>query len=490
MRGFGMSHFNPLAASAVRALAVLALTLAAFGRGAAGVALAAPRVYYLDCAGSDTNTGLSPSLAWKSLTKANTAALAPGDSLLLKRGCTFTGTLKTKWVGTALAPITISAYGSGALPKIQNSAADLLTGQTYTSVDITGTYLIVEYLQTTVVNPPVDPNCGNNPVGFFVGFNFRNPSNTANGGSYNVLRYSQATFAMAGVHFNNNTHDDKVLYNTLTDNNAMNILTPKSVKATDDIGAWGILLKGRNHEIAYNYFSRNNAVCTYDTPPQGNSVEVYEAQNSTIHHNTSVNDRVFSELGGSAGFRASGITYAYNLVVSNINDARFIVPRGSGNGFGPTNNTAAYHNTVYFTGAASQGIVCGAGCGPAILTARNNILWAEQKAAYADAPFTESNNLYWDTAGTPYIQGYTLSASSRIADPRFVANGSNFNLQVGSPAVNLGTLTSWLSDLNGLLVPQGLLPDAGAYELAGATAAAPVPPAELLNPVFLPAVTR
>jgi hypothetical protein len=429
---------------------------------------AATNIYYLDCsAGNDANTGLSPNLAWKSLTKANSASLAPGDSLLLKRDCTFLGTLRVKWNGSATARIVIGAYGSGALPKIQNGASDLLNGRTYTSVDVTGSYLTIEYLQTTVVNPPVSAGCQNNPIGFFVGFNFRNPNNTANGGSYNILRYSQATHAMAGVHFNNNTHHDQILYNTLTDNNVMNVLTPKSFNAYDDIGAWGMVLKGRNQEVAYNYLARNNAICTYDTVPQGNSIEVYEAQNSTIHHNTAYGDRVFSELGGSAAMRADSITYAYNLVVSSIPDTRFIVARGGSNSFGPTYRVKLYNNTVYLTGANSQGIICSAGCSTSIMTAINNVVWAEQKAAYADAAFVESNNVYWNSAGRPFVQfqNFLMSATSRLANPLFIsASGRNFALQSASPAINMGQLTSWTWDLTGKAVPQGGLPEAGAYE--------------------------
>lgn len=497
-------RLKPMFAFFGRGLIALALAAAAFATPLASPILpaaAAAQTYYLDCsAGQDSRTGLSPSLAWKSLNKANQAPLGPGDSLLLKRGCTWTGTLKAKWNGTAAAPIVIGAYGSGELPKIQNSAADL-TGATYTSVDITGSYLIIEYLQTAVVNPPVKADCQNNPIGFFVGFNFRNPNNTANGGSHNILRYSKAAWAMAGVHFNNNTHDDKVLYNTLVDNNVMMKLTPKSVHPTDDIGAWGILLKGRNHEVAYNFLSRNNAICTYDTLPQGNSIEVYEARNSNIHHNTSVNDRVFSELGGSANLRADGITFAYNLVISNIHDARFIVVRGGGNQFGPTYRTTVVNNTVYFTGAASQGIVCGAGCSGNILSAYNNIIWAEEKAAFADAAFTEHHNVYWNSAGAPFVQfqGFALSSSSKLANPLFMNPGNrNFNLKAASPAINIGALTGWTVDLNNLFVPQASLPDVGAFEYSASSAGADdvgdvegEPPVifEVTDTIYLPVVT-
>jgi hypothetical protein len=457
-------------------LLVLALSAAALPTpffGPATPAEAATRTYYLDCnSGSDSNSGLGTGSAWRSLNKANNASLAPGDSLLLKRDCTWTGTLKARWRGSANARITISAYGSGALPKIQNSSSDLSNGQTYTSVDITGSYLTIQYLQTTVVNPPVSSGCRNNPIGFFVGFNFRNPDNTANGGSYNILRYSRATHAMAGVHFNNNTHHDQVLHNTLTDNNVMNVLTPRSFNAYDDIGAWGIVLKGQHQEIAYNYLARNNAFCTYDTPPQGNSIEVFEAQDSVIHHNTAYGDRVFSELGGSSGNRVDGLTYAYNLVVSGVRDARFIVTRGGDNPFGPTYRVKLYNNTVYFTGAESQGIICGAGCGTNILTAVNNVIWAEGKAVYTDGPITENHNIYWNTAGTPFVQfsGFTLNNSSMLRNPRFMSiSNRNFRLQSTSPAINVGALTSWTTDLDGRVVPQSIT-DLGGYEYGSSSA--------------------
>src|SRR5690242_10027884 len=43
--------------------------------------------YYVDCTGgNDTNSGTAESAAWKSLSKARTAPLLPGDRLLFKRG--------------------------------------------------------------------------------------------------------------------------------------------------------------------------------------------------------------------------------------------------------------------------------------------------------------------------------------------------------------------------------------------------------------------
>ncbi len=79
--------------------------------------------YYLDAtAGADTNPGTSSSQAWQTLAKVNGTTLRPGDSVLLKRGQTFTGSLTINQSGDAGAPITIGAWGTGAKPVLSGFA--------------------------------------------------------------------------------------------------------------------------------------------------------------------------------------------------------------------------------------------------------------------------------------------------------------------------------------------------------------------------------
>lgn len=428
--------------------------------------------YYVDCSGDDENSGESITQPWRSLGRANRSDLHPGDSLLFKRGCTWHGTLEASWTGRPGAAILIGGYGSGADPVIRNGPNDLADGL-HTNVDITGSYLVIERIETTIVDPPVETGCLNNPHGWFVGFNFRNPQNAPNGGSHNVLRSAQATFQTAGVHMQANTHHNRVLDSVFTDNNAMESLTPVAAGAADDIGAWGILLKGSRHEIANNFFSRNNSICAYDTSPQGNSIELYEARDNWIHHNIALNDRVFSELGSSRAIVSENNVFVYNLVISSIRDARFITTRGGGSIYGPVLSTKVFNNTIYLTGPESQALICGAGCSPRHLTARNNIFWAEDKAAYSDRVFEEGNNLYWASIGDPEIQflGFAISDESIIADPRFVdPAGLNFRLQPDSPAIDAGSTECWLMDLAGTTLPQGGDFDIGRYEFSAESA--------------------
>ena len=45
------------------------------------------KTYYVDASGgNDANNGLSSSAAWKTIAKVNGVSLAPGDTVLLKRG--------------------------------------------------------------------------------------------------------------------------------------------------------------------------------------------------------------------------------------------------------------------------------------------------------------------------------------------------------------------------------------------------------------------
>ncbi|OLY93132.1 hypothetical protein BUE76_15470 [Cnuella takakiae] len=79
--------------------------------------------YYFSNAGNDARTASearNPATPWKSIIKLNSimASLKPGDRVLFKRGDIFYGKIRVTTSGTSSAPITYSAYGSGANPII------------------------------------------------------------------------------------------------------------------------------------------------------------------------------------------------------------------------------------------------------------------------------------------------------------------------------------------------------------------------------------
>ncbi len=80
---------------------------------------ASAATYYVDSqSGSDTADGLSPSTALQTIGAANALALAPGDSMLFRRGQAFSGELRLRRDGTQVSPISVGAYGTGATPPV------------------------------------------------------------------------------------------------------------------------------------------------------------------------------------------------------------------------------------------------------------------------------------------------------------------------------------------------------------------------------------
>ena len=80
--------------------------------GVAGYAIG-PRTYYVSNAGNNGNNGLTPATSWLTLAQVNATVLASGDSVLLKRGDVFYGTLTNAATG-----VTFADYGTGAKPII------------------------------------------------------------------------------------------------------------------------------------------------------------------------------------------------------------------------------------------------------------------------------------------------------------------------------------------------------------------------------------
>lgn len=437
--------------------------------------------YYVGCAaGNDSNSGTSESQAWKSLGKANRAPLRPGDRLLLKRGCTWTGPLNAAWNGTAAQPILISVYGSGTRPLIQNG---------YNSnVKITGSHQIIEYIRTRSDPERSDPGCRDQTVGWKLGFAF------IDGASYNTVRHSAPTEHGAGFYVSSNSHHNKILNNTITGNNMMLLLDKKNPEG--EAGGFGVLLNGNDNEVAYNYFSSNNTWCGYKsdgTLGVGDSaaIEIYKGKRNFIHHNKAIDQRTFAELGSNNNIPdglAEDNIFVYNVHASQTNPAIFLIVRGANSSFGPNLRTKVFNNTIYLTGvgdARVEGVVCHAGCNSDILTLKNNIIWSEGKTIFADRPFNESNNIYWKTGGNPLVdfRGFQMSDTSKIVNPQFVSRSAgDLRLKPTSPAIDTGSSVAvnagYASDFNQVPVPQGARPDIGAHEYSPVPeSATPTPPA-------------
>lgn len=85
--------------------------------------------YYIDASnGQDSNTGLSPEAAWKTIYRVNQASFSPGDSVFFKRDNAWNEELTVPSSGSLENPIVFSVYGS--------SGEVTVTGSTYSSLSI------------------------------------------------------------------------------------------------------------------------------------------------------------------------------------------------------------------------------------------------------------------------------------------------------------------------------------------------------------------
>jgi len=91
--------------------------------------LFAGTIYYVDATnGSDSNSGTSPEIAWKTINKVNNSSFNPGDSILFKKGEIWREQLIVPSSGSSGNPITFGAYGSGDDPII--NGAEVIPGWT------------------------------------------------------------------------------------------------------------------------------------------------------------------------------------------------------------------------------------------------------------------------------------------------------------------------------------------------------------------------
>jgi hypothetical protein len=397
--------------------------------GAANAATSG-RTYYVDSAGgNDTNSGTSASSAWRTLSKANSAPLVPGDQLLLRRGDTWTGSLQIIKSGTGAAPIMFDAYGTGAAP--------LITGPG-TCIAVSGSYVVVRDLHAD--------SCS------WAGIAIAGDGDRADG--------NMSTDNVVGVSVQDGSTGAVIVHNELRDNNKMSVLTKSP--SNDDSGAFGVLLHGDDAEIAYNTISGSSAF-SYDYGLDGSAVEIYGGRGNYIHDNLAVGDDAFAELGNS---RSADNTFTYNVYRSTLSNSIFLITRGANSSLGPVQRTIAENNSVLLTGSSSQGFVCYAGCTGSVLRLRNNIFQAVWKCGYADGAFDEDYDLFYGG-----ILQFARGAHSRVAPPRFVdPSTGDLHLQATSPAIDAGISVGLTSDFDGRSVPvdgngDGVAtPDMGAFE--------------------------
>ncbi|MFE2747724.1 hypothetical protein ACFXKX_25875 [Streptomyces scopuliridis] len=396
------------------------LSVAADSKAAAGV------TYYVDArSGNNSNSGTSATTPWKTLSKVNTAALNPGDTVAFRRGESWNGSLTLSRSGTAAAPITVTAYGDAAAPT------PVIGGAVTNCVTVQGSYWTVTALRAT--------GCD------WAGFEIR--------GSHNTLRSVTADRNVAGVSITEGAGFNTLRDSEMIDNNKMSVNTPGGY---DDSGAFGVLLNGDDNTVTGNRISGSRAE-SYDYGYDGAAVEVYNGDRNRVEYNITRDNETFTELGHDAGETSDDNVFAYNAVTSVHESAAFLVTRGPEDSLGPVKGTVAVNNSVSLPGERTQGWVCYAGCAPDILMLRNNAVLVGGKTGYEDGTGADEDHGVYYGAVTQFEPG----PHSVEADPSFTSD-TDLRLRPDSPAIAWGAPAGYAKDLDGTPVPA--TPDAGAYQ--------------------------
>ncbi|GGF33642.1 hypothetical protein GCM10011519_03840 [Marmoricola endophyticus] len=294
--------------------------------------------------GNDAASGsvLAP---WRTLARASRDPLPAGALLVLDRGAAYQGTLSVSGSGTAARPIRIAPIGSGAAPVIENGECLQLHGS---YVDVSG--LLVR-------------NCA------WAGVSVQ--------GAHQTVHGMRVTGNVAGVHVMPSATDARIVGNDIYDNRR---LSPGKDGPNDDSGVNGVAVQGTRTVITGNRISGHHAPSP-DYGIEGSAVEVYGARDTTISGNSSIDNSTFVEL-GDASTNATRIIR--NTVTSVVPNGYFVVTRGAADSFGPVRGTVVNHNSVAMNGDGDGGLVCYAGCSPAIMSASDNIIVARRSPTWTD----------------------------------------------------------------------------------------------------------
>jgi hypothetical protein len=249
-----------------------------------------------------------------------------------------------------------------------------------------------------------------------------------------------------------------------------------------------------------------NSIGRYSTGANGIAV-IVESSNLTFDNNTTNNNywdgvsfkgtgsnytikNCTSFSNGTVGQAASGDGYTSHDTVENLNIYNSVAHDNLNSGFAMTGSSTGtiYHSTFYNNGSGSftrGGFWVAQMTGGSGWTIKNNIFYnnfpyevvldaasipyqtADHNVFYhpSDNKFATLNYGVSDITWTTYHVTNGYESNSVYGDPLFLNVGSlDIHLLSGSPAINLGADVSVLTDKDDNTRPQGLTPDAGAYE--------------------------
>jgi hypothetical protein len=471
--------------------------------------------YYVSITGSDTNPG-TQAQPWKTIAKVNASSFSPGDSILFKRGETWSETLIPPSSGSAGSPITFGAYGTGDLPTIDGTGRDYcvdgkkdyitITDLHFTSPNrfaIAHTNWTSNGIELSTPGWTIEKckftNCGVYLFGpntivqdnVFVGPSIMTAESAAIwfrgkvAANCSALRNNISGYNSRGIWFMgvgvNPTANDNVVHDIAL-----------TVGSTWE--GYGINFDGYGSPIPGTVTALRNTV--YNCASNG--IEMENCIGSSVISGNLIHDCaragvLYMNYAASAnypdqrGLDVNGIV-KYNIIyhcthaiqlerVSGVDIWNNVLYDGVGSY--PAGLAIFDTGTYYVTDIDFRNNIIGSGMTRTCTTAfaLKNHFSAFDNNAVVNPVINERDKSNYLTLAQLQASGSALN--SFTASPGFVnAAGHDFHLLPDSPSINAGTNVGLTQDYEGNTVPQGAASDIGAYEYVGVV----TPPADTTPP--------
>ncbi|OJU16764.1 MAG: hypothetical protein BGN88_02070 [Clostridiales bacterium 43-6] len=507
---------------AVSVLMNVILLLTLFSVSFSFTASAANITYYVDSiSGNDSNNGTSVETPWKTLTKVNATTFVAGDSILFKRGCSWTGTLYPKGSGNSTARITLDAYGTGNLPIINGN------GKVYSSSDPidsalyfrSQSYWTIQNLEITNKASTVGDRQGIHfdGSGHMTDITIQNVkihdvSSNGNygdhartsailvwdrnwGGSYkNLLIQNNEIYATGstGIHVNamkwvGDTSNVKIANNYLNDIGGDGIMT---TDCNGPLVEYNVVNGSHTRSNAYCValwpFSCNDALFQYNeayntvTTKDGQGLDADYQCNRTVFQYNYAHDN----QGGFILICCEPTTYDGKYAYNNDVIVRYNIGENNANTqfsfYNQVSNTMVYNNTIYAGSNAGKMIGVGSRDGIKWINKTyfyNNIFYYFGTGGYDFGSATNTvfdyNVFYGNHPSSEPADAHKLTSNPLCVFPNMGGNGldtcDGYKLKIESPALNSGKViaNNGGKDYFGNPVSATAAPNRGAYNGPG-----------------------
>lgn len=393
--------------------------------------------------------------------------LNPGDSVLFRRGQSFSGRLLIQRSGITGKPIVYSSYGEGEFPELNNSISDIISISNKQ-------YIIIDGLKITDRSISVTDHSVQAKVSYAI---------TITNSPYCTI--SNCDISLVGVGIALYAGSD---FTTIKGNYMHNLRmvrnTPTSINPDDDYGANPMVIGSSGNKILNNRFEDCWAN-SYDYGFDGGAVEFFGTtmNNNEVMYNTAINCNGFLEIGSSTGGIAENNLVAYNKIIN----CGIIGVYQNGSTFTVTIKNLQYYNNVVietmkqFTKPSVLFWMAGTG-NPGLVVLKNNIFWLSSGVNVASSKFNSgqmihNNNIYRMSSG---IMGISLH-SSELLDGMLQlftsTNGEPFSWALepiaNAKSINFGVPVGLNTDFIGKNIEGN--PDAGIFESISSITERPAP---------------